>query len=168
MASYRQFFLEETDRFEVDFLFQLYVDYAMTTGQEGPFLHQGRWFFGSKHFPVATVPDFASQCRWFQMMIKRYWGANKLLVRVKSTRPFSSSVVCWMVCALLPWDFDRLGRVDQTIKDKFGGVVKRGTSISGFFPCSAICTMGYSTTSGGISWLIHLPKCAARTLASCV
>ena len=28
--------------------------------------------------------------------------------------------------------------------------------------------MGYSTTSGGIPWLIHWPKCAARTLASCV
>ena len=108
---------------------QLYVDFSLATGQEAPFLYQGRWFFGSRFFPGEVLPDFAAQSRWFQMMVKRYWDANKLPVRVKSTRPASSAVICWMVCALLPWSDDRLAKVDQVIRGNFGGIIKKGVSV---------------------------------------
>ena len=108
---------------------QLFVDYAMTTGQEGPLLHDGRWFFGFRTYPGDVMPNFSLQSKWFQMMVKRYWDGNKLPVRIRSMRPHSTAIVCWAVCALLPWEPSRLSLIDQTIRENFGGIIKKCLSI---------------------------------------
>ena len=116
----------------VSFL-QLYVDYALTTDQMGPLLWQGRWFFGTQQFPGPHLPCFAQQCRWFQMMVKSYWDHNSLPIRVKAVRPHSTSVICWLNCALLPWDDGRLAYVDEVVRHLNGGsIVKKCTAIQSF------------------------------------
>lgn len=63
------------------------------------------------------------------MLVKHYWKGNAITVGIKSTRPASASIGCWLVCAHLLWDHRRLQRVEEIISQQQGGFLQLGKHI---------------------------------------
>ena len=101
----------------VSFL-QLYIDFQLSTGQGGPLLWKSKWFFGEQ----LRIPDFApgyiKRCKWFQMLLKKYWSGNHFEFRSRSIRPASGAICCWLVTAQIPWPQERLDQIDGIILEQ--------------------------------------------------
>ena len=110
----------------VSFL-QLFIDYQLSTGCPGPVLVGGKWKF--QRSLAASSFTYNQLCRWFQMLVKHYWKNNAITVGVRSTRPASASIGCWLVCAHLLWDQARLQRVEEVISQQQDGLLQLGTHI---------------------------------------
>ena len=110
----------------VSFL-QLFIDYQLSTGGPGPVLVDGKW---KVHRHLADTDfSYIQLCRWFQLLVKHYWKSNAITVGIKSTRPASASIGCWLVCAHLLWDHRRLQRVEEIISQQQGGFLQLGKHI---------------------------------------
>ena len=108
---------------------QLFCDFTLSTGVLGPWLISGKWGVPPSEVPLTKLPNFAQQCRWFQMALKQYWRENNLLLRSKLQRPSSATLACWMNSALVIWDTARLDMIDQLVREQMGGVVDRSISL---------------------------------------
>ena len=110
----------------VSFL-QLFIDYQLSTGCPGPILVDGNWKFRRQHSEGEF--SYIKLCKWFQMLVKHYWKGNSIVIEVKSTRPASASIGCWLVCARVLWDQCRLQRVEEIISQQQGGFLQLGKHI---------------------------------------
>ncbi len=106
--------------------FQLFIDYQLATGRPGPILVNGNWKFQPS---LAGEFSYIHLCKWFQMLVKHYWKENSVEISVRSTRPVSSTIGCWLVCAHILWDQSRLRRVEEVISQQQGGFLRLGKHI---------------------------------------
>ena len=108
---------------------QLYVDFQLTTGHQGPTFLKNKWFPDASVFPVCDKPDWGAHCRWFQLVLKGYWKSNGLSIAVRSGPPDSSALAFWAVNAHLCWDENRMEKIDAAILAANGGVISVGKHI---------------------------------------
>ena len=104
-----------------------FIDYQLSTGCPGPILVNGQWKF-QRRFAEDEF-SYIKLCKWFQMLVKHYWKGNSISLEVKSTRPASASIGCWLVCARVLWDQTRLQKVEEIISQQQGGLLQLGKHI---------------------------------------
>ena len=123
---------------------QLFVDFQLSLGLEGPTFLKTKWYPDSGVFPACDKPGWGAHSRWFQLLLKGYWKSNGLAIAVKSGPPHSSALSFWAVTAHLRWDETRLDKIDAAILTAHGCAIKVGKDInqlSHFRRCTemAIC-----------------------------
>ena len=108
---------------------QLFTDFQLSTGLEGPTFLKTKWYPDSSVFPACDKPGWGAHSRWFQLLLKGYWKSNGLSIAVKSGPPHSSALSFWAVNAHLQWDETRLERIDGAILEAHGGCFRVGKDI---------------------------------------
>lgn len=108
---------------------QLFTDFQLSTGLEGPTFLKTKWYPDSSVFPACDKPGWGAHSRWFQLLLKGYWKSNGLSIAVKSGPPHSSALSFWAVNAHIHWDETRLERIDAAILEAHGGCIRVGKDI---------------------------------------
>ena len=79
---------------------QLFTDFQLMTGLEGPTFLETKWYPDASVFPVCDRPDWGSHSRWFQLIVlKGYWKSNGVAIAVQSGPPHSSALSFWAMNA---------------------------------------------------------------------
>ena len=95
---------------------QLYVDYFLTTGWNGPVSpHHSRWYLGNGDVPADIDVHLASKVTAFIRLLRAYWKSNDFTVPAKVKRCWGFSIGYWTLCFRLPWDIQRLRRADDKL-----------------------------------------------------
>ena len=108
---------------------QLFADFQLSTGQQGPTFLKNKWYPDASCFSVCDRPDWGAHSRWFQLLLKGYWKSNEVNIAVKSGPPFSSALSFWAVNAKLYWSEERLAAIDAAILAAYGSAISIGQNV---------------------------------------
>ena len=86
-------YVKQSGRLQWISFLQLYIDFQLSTGQGGPKLWNSKWYWGDSLQQPDFNPGYVKRCKWFQMLLKRYWDGNGFAYRSRSIRPASGASV---------------------------------------------------------------------------
>lgn len=114
--------------------FQLFLDFAATTGCEGPFVHKQKWYSAAHEAPTQAVKPWGSRVVVFLTLLRAYWKSNGFCVGGSVKRPDSCLVPFWVVCYRLPWPRERLEQLDRLVMERQGGQYTTPASLKTLAP----------------------------------
>jgi ribonuclease HI len=116
---------------------QLFLDFQATTGYDGPWLHQKRWFSREDSAPHQAQLPWGQRVKPFLLLWTAYMKQQKLTIPKKMTKPNCVAIGHWTVCYRLRFPEATIQRFDAHVFQQLGRQAAKAADVRALNPAKA-------------------------------
>jgi hypothetical protein len=116
---------------------QLFLDFQATTGYDGPWLHQKRWFSREDSAPHQAQLPWGQRVKPLLLLWTAYMKQQKLTIPKKMTKPNCVAIGHWTVCYRLRFPEATIQLFDAHVFQQLGRQAAKAADVRALNPAKA-------------------------------